>query len=99
MVEHATSMSDRTLDRRAVLYAGIGSEFVQYDTDAAAGALVRRTSVKVLANVQYAWQHASNQYVYVASSNRGLGGGSAASATKNHLSAFRIDLTSGALRP
>src|ERR1700681_2847482 len=81
----------------AVLYASVGSELTQYDVDVDGAALVRRGSVTLPAGVQYAWPHVSGQYLYVASSNGGVGLGGAA-GNKHHASAFRIDASSGALR-
>lgn len=88
---------------RVVLYAGVGPELVQYDVDVGGATLVRRGSVMLPACVQYAWQHASKQYFYVASSNRGPDGGPAVASgpagDMHHISAFRIDPVSGALQP
>jgi len=46
-----------------------------YDVDVQRAELTWRGSVTLLANVQYAWPHASRQYLYVASSNSSPGRG------------------------
>ena len=82
---------------RVALYASVGPTLTHYDVDVAGAELSRRDSVTLPANVQYAWPHASRQYLYVASSNSspGLGG---VVGDRHHVSAFRID-GSGALTP
>jgi 6-phosphogluconolactonase len=82
---------------RVALYASVGPTLTQYDVDVAGAELSRRSSVTLPANVQYAWPHASRQYLYLASSNSapGLGG---VVGDQHHVSAFRID-ASGALTP
>jgi 6-phosphogluconolactonase (cycloisomerase 2 family) len=88
---------------RVVLYAAVGAEITQYDVDVAGAALVNRGSVTLPANVQEALPHPSRQYLYVAWSNGGpsnIPADSVASSGDQHgLSAFRIDPTSGGLRP
>jgi 6-phosphogluconolactonase len=88
---------------RAVLYASAGAELTQYDVDASGASLVKKGSVRLPANVQYAWQHPSRKYLYVAWSDGGAAAAAVGSAAppsgKNHgVSAFRID-SSGALQP
>lgn len=70
------------------LYASVGPELTRYDVDVSAATLVRRESVTLPANVQYAWPHASQRFLYVASSDGGSGLGAAGST--HHVSAFRI---------
>jgi len=87
-----------------VLYAATGPELTLYDVDAEGASLVKGASIRLPANIQYAWPHPSRKYLYVAWS-----GGSAAAAApgtaaaprgKIHgVSAFRIDPRSGALQP
>ena len=89
---------------RAVLYASAGAELTQYDVDASGASLVKKGSVRLPANVQYAWQHPSRKYLYVAWSDGGAAaaavGSTAPPSGKNHgVSAFRIDPSSGALQP
>jgi 6-phosphogluconolactonase len=82
---------------KVALYASVGPTLTHYDVDVAGAELSRRGSVTLPANVQYAWPHASRQYLYVASSNSapGLGG---MVGDMHHVSAFRIE-ASGALSP
>jgi 6-phosphogluconolactonase (cycloisomerase 2 family) len=68
----------------------------QYDVDVENASLARRGSVTLPAGVQYAWPHVSGRYLYVASSNGGVGLG-AAGGEIHHATAFRIDPASGAL--
>src|SRR5689334_25280793 len=79
------------------LYANVGPELTQYDVDVDAAALTRRETVSLPANVQYAWPHASRQFLYVATSDSASGMGRA--GTTHHVTAFRIDPGSGALTP
>src|SRR4030081_1049855 len=44
---------------RGVLYAATGAELTQYDVDAEAASLAKRSSIRLPANVQYAWPHPS----------------------------------------
>jgi 6-phosphogluconolactonase len=88
----------------AVLYASAGAELTQYDVDASGASLVKKGSVRLPANVQYAWQHPSRKYLYVAWSDGGAAaaavGSTAPPTGKNHgVSAFRIDPGTGALQP
>jgi 6-phosphogluconolactonase (cycloisomerase 2 family) len=89
---------------RAVLYAASGAVLTQYDVDTAAPALVKKNSIRLPANVQYAWPHPSRKYFYVAWSDGGAaaaapGNGTAPSGKLHGVSAFRIDSGSGALQP
>jgi 6-phosphogluconolactonase len=84
-------------DHRVALYASVGVDLTQYDVDVDAAALTRRGTVRVPANVQYVWPHASRRFLYVASSDSASGMGAA--GTTHHVSAFRIDADSGALTP
>jgi len=82
-------------NERLALYASVGPELTQYDVDVDAATLTRRWTVRVPANVQYAWPHASRRFLYVASSDSASGMG-AAGAT-HHVTAFRIDTYTRAL--
>jgi 6-phosphogluconolactonase (cycloisomerase 2 family) len=82
---------------RVALYASVGPELTQYDVDVEAAILTRRGTVRLPANVQYAWPHASWRVLYVASSDSASGMGAAGSM--HHVSAFRIDADTGALTP
>ena len=77
------------------LYANVGPELTHYDVDVDAATLTRRGTVRLPANVQYAWPHASRRFLYVASSDSASGMGAAGNT--HHVSAFRIDPRSGAL--
>jgi len=87
----------------AVLYAATGVVLTQYDVDTAAPALVKKNSIRLPANVQYAWPHPSRKYFYVAYSDGGAAAaapGAAVPSGKLHgVSAFRVDPSSGALQP
>ena len=41
------------------LYASVGAELTHYDMDIDAATLTRRDTVRLPANVQYVWPHAS----------------------------------------
>jgi 6-phosphogluconolactonase len=83
---------------KVVVYAGLGSELIQYDVDVEHATLTKRGSVMLPANVQEAWRHPSKPILYVAWSDRGPGAGSPA-GNRHGLTAFTIDAVSGALRP
>jgi 6-phosphogluconolactonase (cycloisomerase 2 family) len=76
------------------LYRSVGEELHHFDVDVEAASLTRRGTVTVPAGVQYVWPHPSRQYLYVASSDRGPG----ATGDAHHLTAFRVDPATGALR-
>jgi 6-phosphogluconolactonase len=80
---------------KLALYASVGNELTHYEVDVADAALTRRGSVTVPANVQYAWPHASQPFLYVVTSDSASGMGPA--GTNHHVSALRIDPSSGAL--
>ena len=82
---------------KVALYASIGPELTRYEVDVDGAALVKREAVTLPANVQYAWPHASRQYLYVASSDSVVGLG--AGGTVHHVSAFRLQPGSGVLSP
>ena len=77
----------------AVFYASIGPELTLYGLDVEGAALTKRGSVKVPANIQYAWSHPSGKYFYIVSSN----GGPNVTGDRHYANAFRIDPQSGAL--
>jgi 6-phosphogluconolactonase (cycloisomerase 2 family) len=83
--------------KRVALYASVGEVLTQYDVDVDGLTLTARGSVTLPANVQYAWPHVSNRYLYVATSSSASGTGPV--GTVHHVSAFRIDPASGALTP
>jgi 6-phosphogluconolactonase len=71
------------------LYANVGPELTHYEVDVEAATLTRRGTVRLPANVQYAWPHASRKFLYVASSDSASGMGPQGST--HHVTAFRID--------
>jgi 6-phosphogluconolactonase (cycloisomerase 2 family) len=77
------------------LYASVGDELTHYDVDVAGTTLTRRGSITLPANVQYAWPHASQPFLYVATSDSASGMGPA--GTHHHVSALRINPETGAL--
>lgn len=83
------------MNSRVALYSAVDDELTHYEVDVENASLVRCATVKVPANVQYAWPHPSRRYLYVATRNRGHG----LKADYNHVSAWRIDPQSGALSP
>ena len=83
---------------KLMLYASAGPELAWYEADIAAATLERRGSVKLPANVQYAWPHVSRRYLYATSSDSASGVGGLVGKT-HRASALRIDPASGALTP
>jgi len=77
------------------LYASVGNELTHYDVDVAGATLTRRGSVALPANVQYVWPHASQPFLYAATSDSASGMGPA--GANHHVSALKIDKASGAL--
>jgi 6-phosphogluconolactonase len=77
------------------LYASVGNQLTHYDIDVTAATLTRRASVALPANVQYVWPHASQPFLYAATSDSASGMGAA--GTNHHVSAVRIDPGSGIL--
>jgi 6-phosphogluconolactonase len=91
-------MSMAVAASRVALYAAVGPELTHYEVDVAGVALLRRGTVALPANVQYAWPHESGRFLYVASSDSASGVGGHVGNT-HHLSAFAIDPTNGVLTP
>ena len=79
---------------KAVYYASVGPVLTLYDIDVETAALIRRGSVTLPANIQYAWPRPSKRFLYVVSSN----GGPGIAGDKHFASALAIDPASGALR-
>jgi 6-phosphogluconolactonase len=80
--------------KQTALYASVGPLLTHYEIDVQGMALVKRETLKLANNVQYAWPHASKPYLYVASSSRIDRN---AMGTEHYLSALRIDPKTGAL--
>lgn len=91
------SASAQTASLRVALYASVGPELAQYDVDVEGATLIRRGTVRLPANVHYAWPHASGRYLYVASSDSASGMGPV--GDQHHVTAFCIDAASGPLTP
>jgi 6-phosphogluconolactonase len=79
--------------RKTVLYSGVGPTFTCYEVDVSAATLVKRGSVELPSNVQYAWPHPSRKFLYVSSSN----GGPGQAGERHFVTAFRVDGSTGAL--
>jgi 6-phosphogluconolactonase len=82
------------MESRTALYSANGEVLTHYEMNTEEATLIKRSTLLLPANVQFAWPHPSRQYLYVISSNRR----SAPVANINHLTVLRIDPTSGALR-
>src|SRR5262249_27145119 len=78
---------------KTVFYSSVGSDLTLYSMDVDDASLVKRNTVTLPANIQYAWPHPSKQYFYVASS----GGGPGVASNQNFAHAFRIDAATGGL--
>ncbi len=88
---------------RSVLYAAAGPELTVYRVDAEGAALTKVASMRLPANVQYAWQHPSKKYFYIVWSDGGASvaspGATVVPKGKTHgLGAYRIDPMTGALQ-
>jgi 6-phosphogluconolactonase len=80
---------------QTVLYSAVGPDLMSYNMNVDDATLVRRNTVTLPADIQYAWPHPSMRYLYVASSNRTA----RFVGDKNFAHAFRIDAATGALQP
>src|SRR5580704_11361215 len=80
---------------RTMFYASIGQALTWFDVDIEGAALMKRGTVKLLANIQYAWPHPSRRFLYVVSSN----GGPGIAGDKHFATALAIDPATGALQP
>jgi len=91
----------RAAGKTVPFYSSAGPELILSDLDVAAATLTRRGSVMLPANVQYAWPHPSNRYLYVVASNGQppTGPTGIAGADKNHYAiAYRVG-ADGTLTP
>jgi len=87
---------------KVALYAALGAQLTEYDVNIDSATLVKRGSVTLPANIQYAWPHPSRRFLYVAWSNGGSsyaapGGLAVPTGSQHGVSAFRIDPATGAL--
>jgi len=73
---------------KVFLYANVGPQLTHYDVDVDNATLTRRGTVSLPANVQYAWPHASQPFLYVASSDSAAGTGPAGNT--HHVTAYGI---------
>lgn len=89
--------SAQSASQKVALYANVGPDLTRYDVDVEGAELIKGETVTLPAGVQYAWPHATRRYLYVATSSSASGYGAA--GTEHHVTAFRIDPTSGALTP
>jgi 6-phosphogluconolactonase len=78
---------------KTVYYASLGSELTLFDLDVEGAAPIRRASVTLPANIQYAWPHPSRRHLYVVSSN----GGPGVAGDKHYANALSINPSTGAL--
>jgi 6-phosphogluconolactonase len=78
---------------KTVFYSAVGGDLTLYRMDIDGALLVKRETVTLPANIQYAWPHPSKQYVYIVSSS----GGPGVTSNQNFAHAFRIDPTTGVL--
>jgi 6-phosphogluconolactonase (cycloisomerase 2 family) len=81
--------------RKVALYAHVGPELMHFDVDVDRAELIRKGGITLPAGVQYAWPHASRQYLYVATSDSASGYGR--QGTNHQVTALKIDPASGAL--
>ena len=54
---------------KTVFYSSVGGDLTLYSMDVDAASLVRRNTVTLPVNIQYAWPHPSKQYLYIVSSS------------------------------
>jgi 6-phosphogluconolactonase len=87
--------------QRSAVYASVGADLTQYDVDVEHASLTPRKSVALPGYVQEAWRHPSKPVLYVAWSTGGpsYAGAPGASGSRHGITAFTIDLKTGALEP
>jgi 6-phosphogluconolactonase len=78
---------------KTVYYASSGPELSLFDIDVDGAAMIKRGTVTLPANIQYAWPHPSRRYLYVVSSN----GGPGLVGDEHYANALTIDPSTGAL--
>lgn len=79
---------------RTVYYTSIGPALTRYDLDVESAALIKRDTVMLPANIQYAWPHPSRRFLYVVSSD----GGPGMAGGKHFANALTIDAATAHLR-
>jgi 6-phosphogluconolactonase (cycloisomerase 2 family) len=95
MPRSSFSRGGENVPSKVALYANVGRELTHYEVDVERAELTRRETIRLPANVQYAWPSASRQFLYVATSDSASGMGPAGHA--HHVTALRIDPATGAL--
>src|SRR6185436_12667767 len=85
----------RFAERKTVFYSSVGGDLTLYSMDVEEATLLKRDTLQIPANIQYAWPHPSKRYLYVVSSV----GGPGIPSNENFAHAFRIDTATGALSP
>ena len=103
-VSQAPGPAASRVEGKPVVYAAVGEELVRFDVDVERGALTRRESTKLPANIQEAALHPSGDYLYVGTANGGssygaAGAGPAGAGNDHRLMAFRVNRVTGALEP
>ena len=83
------------MNPKTVYYASVGSLLKVFAIDVDGAQLHEHSAVTLPANIQYAWPHPSQRYLYVVSSN----GGPGIPGDKHFANAFAIDPATGGLRP
>jgi 6-phosphogluconolactonase len=77
-----------------MFYASIGPALTWFDVDIDGAALLKRGTITLPANIQYAWPHPSRRILYVVSSD----GGPGIAGARHFANALLIDPATGALR-
>src|SRR5882672_8518008 len=85
----------QAMKRQTVFYSAVGPDLSLYSLDVDDAALVKRSTVALPSDVQYAWPHPAQPFLYVASGDRSP----RAPADRHFAHAFRIDPATGALAP
>ncbi len=78
-----------------VFYSSVGGDLTLHSINIDDVSLIKRDTVRVPVNIQYAWPHPSSRYLYIVSSN----GGPAAAGDEHYAHAFQIDPATGKLSP
>jgi 6-phosphogluconolactonase len=78
---------------KTVHYASMGPDLILFDVDVDSAVLIKRASVRLPANIQYAWPHPSCRTLYVVSSD----GGPGVAGDKHYANSLAIDAATGEL--
>lgn len=79
---------------RTIYYASVGPALTLYDLDIENAGLIKRGTVTLPANIQYAWPHPSRRFLYVVSST----GGPGIAGDAHYANALTIDPVTGSLK-